>query len=89
MTLLCFFVRSHIWWIISGFVAEGVGVTAQSIFDATKRNVAFNGNTITANYNTFVNSYKSQDSYKTVPFDMIDPEVYKTRTDRYELVRMR
>ena len=53
-----------------------------SIFNVTKRNVTFNGNTITANYNTFVNSTKATESYKTMPFDMIDPEVYKTRTDR-------
>lgn len=54
----------------------------RSIFNVTKRNVTFNGNTITANYNTFVNSTKATESYKTMPFDMIDPEVYKTRTDR-------
>lgn len=43
---------------------------------------------ITANYNTFVKSSTSgSDSYKALPFDTIDPEVYKTRSDRYELVR--
>ena len=43
---------------------------------------------ITANYNTFVKSAVSGgDSYKALPFDTIDPEVYKTRSDRYELVR--
>lgn len=39
---------------------------------------------ITATYNTFVNT---SDSYKPLPFDTIDPDVYKTRSDRYELVR--
>ena len=51
--------------------------------------MTFNGNTITANYNTFVNSTVKWDSYKAMPFDMIDPDVYKTRSDRYELVRTR
>lgn len=30
---------------------------------------------------------KGAESYKSIPFDTIDPEVYKTRSDRYKLVR--
>lgn len=47
--------------------------------------MTFNGNTIIANYNTFMNTLKSSDPYKAIPFDSIDPDVYKTRSDRFPL----
>lgn len=47
--------------------------------------MTFNGNTITANYNTFMNTLKSNDPYKAIPFDTIDSDVYKTRSDRFLL----
>ena len=54
----------------------------RSIFNVTKRNVTFNGVTITANDNTFIRPAHGSDTYRTIPFDTIDPEVYKTRTAR-------
>ena len=44
--------------------------------------MTFNGVTITANDNTFIRPAHGSDTYRTIPFDTIDPEVYKTRTAR-------